>query len=50
MPRDKTLNAILVRHGETQANKEGKLADFLFSDTYSPHGKLESRATGNLID
>jgi probable phosphoglycerate mutase len=23
MPRDKTLNAILVRHGETQANKEG---------------------------
>jgi broad specificity phosphatase PhoE len=23
MPCDKTLNAILVRHGETQANKDG---------------------------
>jgi broad specificity phosphatase PhoE len=23
MPREKTLNAILVRHGETQANKGG---------------------------
>jgi probable phosphoglycerate mutase len=23
MPRDKTLNAILVRHGETEANKDG---------------------------